>query len=129
MKRWRLALSLAMLRDQLNSKWPQRDKSADGTIGDLSHRGRVSDHNPNSEGTVCAMDITHDVAGGVNGSDLSEQLIKDPRVKYVIWHGHIYKARLPHLGWQRYRGSNPHDHHVHISVTQESADDTGKWLI
>ena len=126
--RWRLALSLAVLRDQINAKYPGRFRASDGTIGDERHRklGDKSDHNPDSENRVCAIDITDDKEKGPDGEILSAQLTLDSRTKYVIWNKMIWKART--LKWEAYRGA-PHDHHVHVSVKQENADDTGKWQL
>src|SRR6187431_1563394 len=49
---WRLAKALEELRGEVNAKWPNRDKSSDGSVGDLSHQARKSDPNPNSAGVV-----------------------------------------------------------------------------
>src|SRR5262249_36859977 len=54
----RLAKSLITLIDEVDAKYPDRDRSNDGTIGDTSHQARRSDHNPDSEGVVRALDIT-----------------------------------------------------------------------
>jgi hypothetical protein len=34
------------LRDQIDRRWPNRDKRSDGWIGDSDHAARKSDHNP-----------------------------------------------------------------------------------
>ena len=57
---WHLAPSLAQLRREINARWPNRDKSTDGSVGDLSHAARASDHNPNSRRSVNAIDIDED---------------------------------------------------------------------
>ncbi len=63
---WRLAKSLETLRSQVNAVHPNRSKESDGSIGNAEHSARESDHNPNSAGVVCAIDITPDPAGGVD---------------------------------------------------------------
>lgn len=128
---WRLAKSLETLREQIDAAHPDRSKASDGSIGDTAHQARVSDHNPNAQGVVTAIDITHDPAHGVDGSVLSRELIKDLRTKYVIFAGQIYRTYRPHLGWAAYRGPNRHDHHVHISVVADSHDydDTAPWSL
>src|SRR6266542_3302920 len=90
---WRLAKALEQLRLQINTSFPLRSKVSDGSIGDTAHSNRASDHNPNAAGVVTAIDVTHDVAHGVDGHTLSRQLIKDKRTKYVIFSGEIWKAR------------------------------------
>lgn len=127
MASWRLAKSLEKLRDQLNTQFPFRSKVSDGSIGDQAHAARESDHNPNAQGVVTAIDITHDPAHGVDGNILSRELTKDPRMKYVIWNREIFKARTGQ--WEAYRGANPHNHHAHISVLADKCDDTSSWTL
>jgi len=45
------------LRDQINGAFVGRSRKADGWIGDHKHASRKSDHNPRSNGEVCAIDI------------------------------------------------------------------------
>jgi len=122
---WRLAKSLVRLRDQVNLAAPNRSKLSDGSIGDQAHAARVSDHNPNAQGVVCAIDVTHDPIHGVDGKILSRWLISDKRVKYVIFAGEIWKARTGK--WEVYTGPNKHNHHVHVSVKAENGDDAQDW--
>lgn len=124
---WRLAKSLIKLREQINAAAPNRSKTSDGSIGDQAHASRVSDHNPDSLGRVTAIDITHDPSNGIHGYGLARQLVLDPRVKYVIFAGLIWKARTTR--WETYLGPNPHNTHVHISVKQENADSDTPWKI
>ena len=126
---WRLALSLEKLRSQINAAFPARSKASDGSIGDQAHASRASDHNPNAQGVVTAIDITHDPEHGVDGEVLSRALAQDKRTKYVIFAGEIYRTYKPNLGWAKYTGPNSHHHHVHISVKQESADDESPWVL
>lgn len=123
---WRLAKSLEKLRTQLNAVYPNRSKVSDGSIGDQAHAARASDHNPNSAGVVCAIDITNDPVGP-QGHTLSRQLIRDFRVKYVIFGGEIWKARTRQ--WEPYHGANAHNHHVHVSVQVPVCDDLSAWKL
>ena len=127
MANWRLANSLTKLRNEINLAYPNRSKASDGTIGDSAHSSRTSQHNPNPAGVVTAMDITHDPAHGVDGQTLANQLIKDSRTWYVIFNRRIWQAGK----WSIYKGTNPHDKHVHISVKQTPAyyDNANNWNI
>ncbi len=131
---WRLAKSLEKLRSQVNAAAPNRDKSSDGSIGDAAHASRGSDHNPyikdGAVGVVRAIDITHDPKGGLDSYALAETLRKsaDPRIRYIISNR---KIANPGAAWRKYTGSNPHDHHVHVSVGESKSlyDNTGEWEI
>lgn len=136
----RLAKSLITLIDEVDAKYPDRDRSNDGTIGDTSHQARRSDHNPDSEGVVRALDITHDPAHGVDTYRLAENLRtgRDPRIKYVISNrkifgdeGYASRNGVSAWTWGAYNGTNPHDMHVHVSVNADDAlaDDTKPWAI
>lgn len=129
---WRLVGSLKRLLAEVNSIAPQRSKASDGTIGDTAHSARRSDHNPEGDGTVDALDITHDPAHGCDVDKIFARIIanKDPRVKYLIRNDRIMGGRLgpsPWV-WREYNGSNPHTKHGHISVLDEGQDDPSPWL-
>jgi putative peptidoglycan binding protein len=131
---WRLAKSLETLRSQVNAKWPGRSKSSDGSIGDEGHSSRTSDHNPDPAGVVRAIDITHDPKGGFDSYGFADMLLKkqDRRLKYVISNRRIGSGPAgPAAGvWRPYTGTNPHDHHCHISVAAGPAGDaTDPWNI
>ena len=113
---WRLAKSLGQLLAQVNGFAPDRNRSSDGTVGDLAHSGRVSDHNPNSQGIVTALDVTHDPYHGVDSYKIAEQLrvSRDKRIKYVISNRRIFNGEG--WNWRPYSGSNPHSMHMHVSV-------------
>ncbi len=139
---WRIAKSLETLRAQLNAKAPGRSKASDGGIGDPAHASRKSDHNPwvdlrNNRGVVTARDFTHDPAGGCDASELAEKIreSRDSRVKYIIWNRRIASSSpigsSPAWAWRPYSGTNPHNHHVHISVQPEIGkyDSEAPWSI
>jgi hypothetical protein len=133
MTSWRVAKSLLILRDQVNAMAPSRDKSIDGTIGDASHQATISDHNPDEEGVVRALDITDDPAHGVDAGQIAEALrqSRDPRIKYVISNRCIVSSTIQPWVWRPYHGSSPHTEHVHISVVSNDklAEDTRPWTI
>jgi hypothetical protein len=131
---WRVAKSLLLLREQIDSRYPNRSKSSDGTIGNAEHSSRTSDHNPNNEGVVCALDITNDPAHGLRSREVAEALVasKDRRIKYIISNGEIcsgFEQGKPPWIWRKYKGANPHTHHFHISVRGEKKfyDDMTTW--
>jgi hypothetical protein len=115
---WRLATSLAVLRTELDKAYPNRPKQSDGTIGDARHQAEPSDHNPNSNGIVCAFDIT-----AFSESDRLAEVFRkmgsaNDRVAYVIWNHRIASA---HNSWEwvEYTRADPHTSHIHVSVIQD----------
>lgn len=134
---WRVANSLNVLLRQINAAFPNRDKSSDGSIGDAAHASRSSDHNPwvtdaKGQPVVTARDFTND-APYMDSHELALKLAasRDKRIKYVIDHGRIMAGEPgpQPWTWRKYTGSNPHDHHVHVSVRQEQRyyDDETPW--
>lgn len=123
-----LAPSLVALRDEVNARWPNRDKGSDGWIGDTSHSARASDHNPDWDfgGVVRAIDIDKD---GIDVQAVLDATIGDPRVWYVIFNRRIYSRTY---GWtsRAYTGANPHDKHIHVSIAHTRAAETDRspWL-
>ena len=130
---WRLAKSLVKLRDQVNAAYPNRDRSSDGTIGDQAHRNRKSDHNPDHNGIVKALDIDADLSPTQSVKSLVDVLFqnRDIRIKYIIYNGKIttpdHRGRIQ--GWKPYNGPNAHKHHAHISVKPLPLqyDDESAW--
>jgi peptidoglycan hydrolase-like protein with peptidoglycan-binding domain len=129
MSDWYLCKSLEILRDQINKKWPDRDKSSDGTIGDAAHAARKSEHNPDPEdGAVRALDITNDPAHGLSSEDVANclRVTRDYRTLYIISNKKIASAE-DNWAWRPYTGTNPHTQHFHISVAKPTKNDTGLW--
>lgn len=129
---WRVAKSLDELLAEVNAFAPNRSKASDGSVGDTSHSTRKSDHNPTliykGQGIVRARDFTHDPERGFDSYVFARSLAKtrDPRVTYIISNGEIWNAAK---GWRPYSGSNPHDHHAHVSVSESPNlfDNTNDW--
>lgn len=123
---WHLAPSLVQFRAEVDKKWPKRSKKSDGTIGDASHSARKSDHNPNSRGSVNAIDITYP---GVDADVIIEAVKKHPSAAYVIFNRHIYSATNK---WVKapYTGASPHTEHLHISIKQsvKAEQSDVKWF-
>ena len=110
------------LRDA-TARWGSRNRASDGIMGDARHQRRPSDHNLGN-----AFDLTHDPTNKVDCERLSRLVINDPRVTYVIWNRQIYNRARASEGWRPYNGSNPHTHHMHVSIRAESRDDTSPWV-
>jgi hypothetical protein len=91
-------------------------------MGDAAHQTRKSDHNDGN-----AFDLTNDPAHGVDCNVLSRQVINDGRVTYVIWNRQIYNRDRAGEGWRPYDGTNPHDHHMHVSIRSTSRDVLSAW--
>lgn len=125
---WYLAPSLAQLRAEVNARWPHRSKASDGTIGDRAHSARTSDHNPNSRGSVNAIDIT---AKGIDTRALIDAAKLHPSVRYIIFNRQIMNRDIGGFKPRRYSGSNPHTAHVHISIYQRASaeNDRRSWGI
>jgi hypothetical protein len=114
------------LREQFDDSFPDRDRRSDGWIGDLRHSARPSDHNPDSEtGIVRAIDVDRDVHKSGKPDlmpDIADQIRLaakggEKRVSYIIFAGRIASSRLG-WRWRPYKGSNPHNHHLHVSFTK-----------
>lgn len=129
----RRAHSLATLLSQVNAMAPNRDTTSDGWIGDDAHQATKSEHNPNAQGVVRAIDITHDPKHGFDSWKFADMLRAraDPRIYYVISNGRIAAPTIQNNAWRPYGGSNKHDHHVHISVVANASgyDDPREWNI
>lgn len=124
---WYLAPALATGRAEVNARWPGRDKTSDGTIGDTAHQATRSDHNPNSRESVDAWDMDRD---GVDVWAVINAFQRHPSSHYWIWNRQIADRDS---GWKRqpYSGTNPHTQHVHFSIRQTAAaeQDRRPWGI
>lgn len=119
------------LREQFDDSFPDRDRRSDGWIGDPRHASRPSDHNPDKQtGIVRALDVDRDVSGSTKPDlmpDLADQIrlcakAGDKRIAYVIFAGRIASPRMG-WRWRTYKGSNPHNHHLHVSFTKKGDSD------
>ena len=125
----RLCEAGVTLRDQINRAFPNRDRRSDGWIGDSSHskRGSASDHNPDDNGWVRAIDIDANLsddpkASYVFANQLRLLARRDKRLSYIIYSGRI-ASRRSLWRWKKYTGINPHITHVHCSFTKKGDTD------
>ena len=119
------------LRQQFDDTFPDRDRRSDGWIGDTRHAARPSDHNPDpTTAVVRATDTDRDVHKSGKPDlmpDIADQLRLaakngEKRIAYIIFAGRIASSRMG-WRWRTYKGSNPHDHHLHCSFTKAGDDD------
>jgi hypothetical protein len=126
----RLCKAGQQLRLQVDDSYPDRNRTSDGWIGDTRHQARPSDHNPDAEGIVRAIDIDRDLSGKTKPDlmpDLADQLRLcakrgDKRISYIIFDGRIASSKKA-WAWRPYDGSNKHNHHCHISFTKKGDAD------
>jgi len=123
------------LREQIDDSFPDRDRASDGWIGDARHSARDSDHNPDANGVVRAIDIDKDLSGSAKpdfAGDLANQIRlcgkSDARISYVIFRGKIASSKKS-WAWRDYNGVNRHDHHIHISFTPKGDNDSSFFNI
>ena len=114
------------LRLQFDDSYGDRDRRSDGWVGDLRHQSRpTSDHNPDENGIVRAIDVDRDVHKSGKPDlmpDIADQIrlaakAGEKRIAYIIFAGRIASSRMG-WRWRPYKGSNPHNHHLHVSFTK-----------
>jgi hypothetical protein len=122
MKPW-LSKSAKQFREQIDDCFPERLRKSDGWLGDARHSTRTSDHNPDADGCVRAIDIDARLSDDKGLSTyLADQIRQygktSKRISYVI---HQEKIASPILGWRwrKYKGINKHNHHIHISFNKD----------
>lgn len=118
------------LREQVNRRFPKRDKASDGTIASPEHRRRSprSDHNPDAFGWIHALDIDEDFGRPGAAREFADQLIElaragrdAGRLKYVIYEGRIASGTHASARWRwREHTGDPHRKHIHISFTAKA---------
>lgn len=122
----RLARSLRHLAREVDATWPNRGSSADGWIGDDAHTRTVSDHNPDPDGIVHALDIT---LFGDRADAVVQAAVAHPATRYVIHDRQIFSSRNEFMP-EPYLGPNPHTNHVHVSIkhTHRAERSRARWL-
>ena len=133
--KFQLSKAAIQLRNQVDDTYPSRDRTSDGWIGDTRHAARPSDHNPDANGWVRAIDLDRDLSGRAKPDlmpDLADQIRllckskREKRIAYLIFDGRIASSKKS-WEWRPYEGSNKHNHHMHISFTKE-ADLLGEFF-
>ncbi len=121
MKPW-LSKAAVQLREQIDDTYADRSRKSDGWIADLRHQqAGKSDHIPDPKAKFVVRAIDIDARLSDNRGDsayLADQIRQygktHGRISYVI---HLGKIASPVLGWRwrKYKGFNPHNHHIHVS--------------
>lgn len=132
---WRVARSLETFGNQImDLRGSTASLPTDGTVGDTAHSARVSDHNPDEQGIVRALDFHEWATAAVDEVFEAVRTSQDPRLKYAIHAGRMFSSystpsRQP-WEWGPYSGPNPHSTHGHLSVVADSrADQNHPWII
>jgi hypothetical protein len=131
----KLSKAAIQLREQFDDSYADRDRSSDGWIGDTRHAARPSDHNPDAQGWVRAIDIDRDLSGKAK-PDLMPDLVDqirflcksgiEKRISYIIFDGFIYSAKFRFIK-RKYTGANKHTKHAHFSF-KKTADNDGSFF-
>lgn len=135
--------NLVELGEQTDKRFPNRDKTSDGTWGDKAHSLRPSSHNGDESGEPewrdsdskdewRARDIDKDLKDPtVTMEDVVQLWVKLaragllPYLRYIIFNRRIwhksdgFKTRV-------YTGSNPHDKHAHVNSDFSQEADEAK---
>jgi hypothetical protein len=133
---WRVAASIRTFGDQIMAaRGHTNSYSVDGTLGDLAHSNRTSDHNPDENGIVRALDFYEWTPGVVDQIFETLRLSRDARLKYAIHDGRMFASYVNQAGdpawtWRTYTGTNPHTTHGHLSVVAtDMAEQTHPWAL
>jgi len=142
---WQLAGCLVRLFDDADRYAPRRSRISDGTIGDVAHQARRSDHNPDSNRFVCAADLTHDPVGGFDAWQVAQTIAQnvhagiETRVVYLIsgdpavLGDQIFHRVAGVWQWNAHPHTNGshRNHHLHVSCThdQPGRDDQARWQL
>jgi hypothetical protein len=131
-----LSKAAEALRNQINERYPSRDKASDGWLGDSAHASRPSDHNPDAKtGVVRAIDVDRDLSGRAKpdlmpylADQIRECAKLDDRISYVIFDAKIASKKSRWV-FKPYDGINAHRHHCHVSFTPKGDSDGKKFAI
>lgn len=139
MPRAKLVKAGVTLRKQLDDKFPKRDRKSDGWLGDAKHQARISDHNPDKDGWVHAIDIDENMGPnpgrqGATAKEFADQLIKyaregkdGGRLKYVVYENKIASGTHSNKYWVWRDGNWGHTQHIHVSFTDKAENDGSKF--
>jgi len=136
----RLVAGGVTLRNQINARFPGRDKRSDGWIGDRAHSLRASFHNPDKNGWVYALDIDENMGtgrwrNGRNARVLADQIVQyaasglpgADRVLHVVYEDQVASGTFK-ATWWKFRGKGyGHTQHIHVTFTPKAQKDGQAW--
>lgn len=139
---WRNAPALTAILNDANRVAPQRSHASDGTVGDATHAAGKSDHNPDFNGVVHAVDVTNDPAHGMDTWHWAQCVARrmaagvENRVEYLVsndgTHDKIFHPSVS-LTWRdnNAEGGQSHRNHLHVSIkyTAAAENDTSPFFV
>jgi len=141
--KWWFSNGGQQLLDQINARFPNRDRASDGRVSSAAHRlqNSASDHDPDPRtGVVRAMDIDENMGAGVwrNGrmaKRLANELLAyaasglpgADRVKYVVYENAVASGTYRRQFWQWRPGKWGHTKHIHVSFTPAADYNASVW--
>lgn len=132
---WRVAKSIETFGNQIMIlRGTTQTYPKDGTLGDAAHSNRLSDHNPDVDGIVRAIDVDENFNGFIDLVATRLRRGRDARLKYFIHDNRMFSsystAARAAWEWGEYTGPNGHNDHGHLSVVATTAADSSKpWDI
>lgn len=129
---WTVVPCLDEFRDQLDERFPKRDKKSDGSIGNTAHSTNTSSHNPDKTGRpewrdgdgkneVRARDFDKDLKDpDTTAEQVVQELVRLARAGKLWWVRYIiFNKRIWHVSdgfkTRTYKGANKHTEHFHIT--------------
>jgi len=106
----KLSHAAIQLREQIDDSFMDRDRASDGWLGDSRHSARKSDHNPDHDGWVRALDIDRDLIGKKGKPDLMPDLADqirlaakrgEKRIAYIIFEPRLISPWTVVRSWAR----------------------------
>lgn len=134
---WHLNPFLTSFRAAVDRNFPKRGKGSDGTIGDLAHKLRASEHNEDPDGSVDAWDMDVNLLGSTVPTGtvaeqravyaLLDEFSKTAGAQLWIYRGQIANRDVDNWKRRPYTGANKHDKHTHLQSrpTREKTTFTG----
>lgn len=126
--KWYLDKGLGTLSTQLRDRFPG---ITIWSIGDADHQGGESDHNPEEDGSVDAIDIPinkHFTRSEAEWLFNTLITMRDKRISFLIFDHRIVSSTV--RPWViRDKNIEPHEDHLHLSVNDKHENDSSEWKL